>query len=443
MLASGTMPSQDAQSRPSRPLSLLRWTRSHLGLLALAALVLFFATRALMPRILGHEVPVIRPERGTLVQTVVISGRVRAPAKIDLAPQVAATITALPVEEGDRVSAGQVLIELDNTEAQAAVAEAEARLAQARAQLRQILTVTSPQAAEAVRQAEARLSDATLRYQRTSRLLAQASATQEELDRTKIAQELAQSELRATEARARDTARGGAQASAAQAAVSQAEAALLAAQARLAKTRITAPAPGIVIARRLERGSLAQPGQIALIIAQDGASELVVEPDERNLALLAMGQPALASAEAFPDQSFPAQVSFIAPAVDARRGTIEVRLTVPEPPAYLRPDMTVSVEIEVNRKADALTLPADAIRGLATRTPWVLVAEGGLAVRRDVTTGMRGDSNVEITAGLGPDSMIIPAGERDLEPGMKVRPRPQALPSAGKAGNPQAGQGGT
>jgi multidrug efflux pump subunit AcrA (membrane-fusion protein) len=104
--------------------------------------------------------------------------------------------------------------------------------------------------------------------------------------------------------------------------------------------------------------------------------ELVIEPDERNLALLALGQSATASSEAFPDDRFAATVSYIAPAVDPRRGTIEVRLAVPTPPEYLRPDMTVSVEITVAERAHTTILPADAVRGLAEGKPWILVVEG-------------------------------------------------------------------
>jgi HlyD family secretion protein len=96
-------------------------------------------------------------------------------------------------------------------------------------------------------------------------------------------------------------------------------------------------------------------------------------PDERNLADLRLGQRAVASAEAFPDRPFPAEVSYIAPTIDALRGTVEVKLRVPTPPPYLRPSMTVSVEVEVARRANVLTLPPDAVRDAATPAPWVMV----------------------------------------------------------------------
>jgi HlyD family secretion protein len=137
--------------------------------------------------------------------------------------------------------------------------------------------------------------------------------------------------------------------------------------------------------------------------------------------LLALGQPAVASAEAFPDKTFPAKVSFIAPSVDPKRGTIQVRLEVPSPPAYLRPAMTVSVEIEVARKRDALVVDSALVRGLATDSPWLLVARSGRAERAEVGIGLRGDEIVEVTSGLEPDTAIIAPNEKRVVVGSRMR----------------------
>ena len=76
----------------------------------------------------------------------------------------------------------------------------------------------------------------------------------------------------------------------------------------------------------------------------------MLQIDERNLGKLALGQKALASADAYPDQRFAAVVSYINPGVDITRASVEVKLTVADPPDYLRQDMTVSVDIEVARE---------------------------------------------------------------------------------------------
>jgi HlyD family secretion protein len=149
----------------------------------------------------------------------------------------------------------------------------------------------------------------------------------------------------------------------------------------------------------------------------------VIEPDERNLARLALGQPALASAEAFPEQQFAAEVLYIAPSVDAQRGTIEVHLAVAEPPAFLRPHMTISVEVEVGEHADTLVIPRRAVRGLAGEAPFVLVlAEGRVSVQ-PIELGIRGDEQVEVLEGLPDDAWVILDETTPLAAGDRARAR--------------------
>lgn len=104
-----------------------------------------------------------------------------------------------------------------------------------------------------------------------------------------------------------------------------------------------------------------------MALATAGETQIVVQMDERHLAQIALGQKALASADAFG-----AELVFINPGVDAVRGSVEVKLKVPNPPKYLRQDMTVSVDIEVARRVAALTVPSEAVRDAAGKQPWVL-----------------------------------------------------------------------
>jgi HlyD family secretion protein len=87
-----------------------------------------------------------------------------------------------------------------------------------------------------------------------------------------------------------------------------------------------------------------------------------------------------------------------------------VRLAVPAPPEYLRPDMTVSVEITVAERARTTILPADAVRGLAEGKPWILVVEDAHAQRRDVEIGMSGDTRVEVLRGVAARRAGHPGG---------------------------------
>jgi HlyD family secretion protein len=159
-----------------------------------------------------------------------------------------------------------------------------------------------------------------------------------------------------------------------------------------------------------------------MVLAMDGDPELLFDADERNIPFVQLGQRASASADAYPQQVFDATVSFIAPSIDPQRGTIEVRLVVAKPlPAFLKPDMTVSIDLTVATKAQALILPAQAVRGAATRAPWVMTVESGRARRRPVTLGIRGEGTIEIASGLNEGAEVVLPEARPLAEGARVR----------------------
>ncbi|TXT20656.1 MAG: HlyD family secretion protein, partial [bacterium] len=206
----------------------------------------------------------------------------------------------------------------------------------------------------------------------------------------------------------------------AQARLAQAHAALALARARQAKMVLRAPVSGLLVRKAVEAGDTVSQGKVLFEIAAAGQTEIVLQVDEKNLGRLAPGQVASVLADAYPGQPFQAAIFHIAPAVDAAKGSVEVKLRVPEPPAFLRADMTVSVEIVVGRREGALTLPVGALREVTSPKPWVLVAEGGRALRRDVQLGLRGTGVVEVRAGLkGGERVILP--ESGAEPGDRVR----------------------
>jgi len=177
----------------------------------------------------------------------------------------------------------------------------------------------------------------------------------------------------------------------------------------------------------VEPGDVVSPGRVLMVLARSGETRLVFQPEEKNLGLLRVGQPALVSADAFPEQRFSAVITTIAPAVDAQRGTIEVKLRVPSPPAYLRPDMTVSVDVEVARRPGALALPAEAVRAGAEETPWVLALRGGRAERRPVRLGVRGVGYLEVASGLeAGEQVVLPVAQ--LRAGEKARGEVQPPP---------------
>jgi len=107
--------------------------------------------------------------------------------------------------------------------------------------------------------------------------------------------------------------------------------------------------------------------------------------------------------------------------VNAQRGSVDVKLTIPKPPEFLQQDMTVSVEIEVARRQNALSLNAEAIHEAAGQAPWVMLVEHGRALKRPVKLGMLGDKNIEIVAGLAESDLVLPATGVVLKEGSRVR----------------------
>jgi len=397
-------------------------------LTALVVIGAVLAAPVLVRALLGPRVPVRVVERRPLVQRVVVTGRVRAPARVQVGSVVAARVVAVPFDEGAHVKQGDLLVQLDDAAARATLAQAEAGAAQAEARQQQVRELVSRLAAERLDQAQARRKQAEDKLRRAETLFATGASTPEQRDDAQRAFEIARSDEQS--AAAQLTSARGVEYRQAQAALAEAQASVALAQARLSDTRLVAPADGVVITRSVEPGDVVQPGRALIVLARDGDTQLVVEPDEKNLAFLRVGQQALASADAFPDQRFAARVSRIAPSVDAARGTVEVRLDVPQPPAYLRPDLTVSVDIEVARKQGVLVLPADAVREASTGAPWVLVVVDGRTERRAVSLGLRGVGDVEVTSGIEEGDEVVPAGA-ESGIGVRVRTAPVAREGGG------------
>lgn len=375
----------------------------------------------IVQRVRGPEVEVANVARREIVQTVVASGRVVPPARAQVGSIVLGRVVSVHADEGDSVVAGALLVELDDAEARAALEVAEAEEAAARARLAGARGPNTRSAEEALRQAEEQLELAEADLRRTEQLAARDIVAAQELDRARSQRALRES-AREGAASQLEAARGS-QGRAAAAALARARADVTAARARLERHRIVAPFDGLVVTRSVEPGDVVQPGAALFVLTSSGPLELRIDPDEGALALLRSGQPALASAEAFPERRFEAQVGRIGPGVDAMRGTVEVRLVLAQPVPELRVDMTVSVDIEVARRQDARVLPASAVRDLRTGTPWALIVEDGIARRRALRLGAIGEESVEILEGASEGERAIDGELGAVSDGSRVRVR--------------------
>jgi HlyD family secretion protein len=312
-------------------------------------------------------------------------------------------------------------VQIEDAEARAAVLQAKAAVDQANARVAQLRRVGTIVASEALRQADTTLEHAELELARVQSLAASGAVAQAPLDDARHAVDLARAQKAAAEAQHIASTPMGAESRIALTALLQAEAQYTGANVRLAQTRILARQDGVVLTRSVEQGDVVQPARTLMVLAADASPELVFQPDERNLAWIALGQKARASADAYPQQPFDAQVSYIAPSIDPQRGSVEVRLTVPHAPAFLLPDMTVSVDLAVARRENALTVPSAALRDAATPAPWLFTVEGGRLVRKGVKLGIRGEGTVEIAGGLAEGSLVVLPDGRVHAPGLRVR----------------------
>lgn len=383
--------------------------------------ILLGAGGVLLMRWRGVLVRTTAAVRRDLEQHIVSSGRVRVPTRVQIAAQSAGMVVAVGAVEGQRVNAGDLLVQLDDGAERAAVAQAEAAVNQAKARVAQLRRVGAIVATEAANQTQTNLERTQTELERTTKLAATGAVPAVELENARRAVEIAQAQRTAAEAQQVASAPLGADSRVALTAQLTAQAQLSGAKVRLAQTRLVALQSGTVLTRSVEPGDVVQPARTLLVVAADASVQLVVQPDERNLSWIRLGQKARASADAYPQQAFEAVVSYIAPSIDPQRGSVEVRLEVPAPPAYLKPDMTVSVDLTVAAKTAVLTVPSEVVRGISTPTPFVLTVDNGRIARHDVQLGIRGEGSLEIISGIDEThELVIPDG-RVLEVGARVR----------------------
>lgn len=388
--------------------------------LALGAALLF----VFRDQVFGPAVDAYPVTRSDLVQTVVSSGRIMTPQRMSVGSVITATVARIPVDEGQRVRSGDILIVLDDKDTRAALAQAQAAVAQAEAKLRQLREVALPAAEQGLVQAQANLVLARQQYERAQNLLAKGFVSQSALDDAKRNLDVAESQLRAARLQVETNGPSGSDFMLAQTALQQANANVAMAQARLDQTTIRAPVDGTLIGRDVEPGDVAQPGKELMVLAPDGETQVIAQIDEKNLSQLKLGQKALGSADAYPRERFDAELVYVNPGIDALRGSVEVKLRVPHPPEYLRQDMTVSVDIEVGRRANAVVIPSETVIDANTDTPWVMAIEGHRLVRKPVKLGLRGEGHIEVLGGVAPGDMLAATAGTPLKPGQRVRASP-------------------
>ena len=380
------------------------------------------------------EVRIETVQRRDLVSSVTASGQVRPQTKVDVASDVSGKITVLKVKEGQMVKKGDLLLQIDPTNAQAAVDHSEAALASSKAQLTQ---------------SQANLDQAKKSYDRSAQIKKANPQliSDEQLDQLKTAVDV-----------------NSALVDAAKHAVDQAIASVNDTKSSLSKTTIYAPMSGQVTRLDVEQGETAIQGTLnkdaatLLTISDMSLLETRVKVDETDVARIAVGDSAQVQLDAFPDTTFLGRVTRISnSSVKATSGTTstdqavdyEVTILLLNAPKDTRPDFSATAKVITDKKTSVLSVPiialtvrenqaiqqGDTAVGLGKSKPAKEVGkkdvEGVFVVGTDnkvtfraVKVGIAGEKHFEILDGVKDGERIV-AGTyqaiRELKDGTLVR----------------------
>ena len=410
---------------------------SVLGLIVVAV-VGVVALSAFKSRGKGTEVRIEAVENRDLVASVTASGQVQPRTRVDLSADITGRIVQLAVKEGDLVSRGQFLLQIEREQYDAAVQRAEAALASARAQ---------------AAQANANFVQAKRNLERSQEIQRSnpALVSEEQMEQLRTALEVAEAVLNA-----------------ARHSVDQAQAGLTDSRTSLSKTTIRAPMSGRITRLVVEEGETAIMGTLnkdaatLLTISDMSVLETKVKVDETNVSRISVGDSAVIEIDAFPDTTFRGRVVEIsnssvrsvsgAPTAD-QAVDYEVTIELLDAPEGTRPDFSATAKIVTATRLQvrsipiiALTVreqepagaPEDAPVAVTGRQPDREVGrrdvEGVFVVGADnkvtfrpVKVGIAGEKHFEVISGLEPGERIV-AGSyqaiRGLRDGALVREAP-------------------
>ncbi|HEU4401869.1 MAG TPA: efflux RND transporter periplasmic adaptor subunit [Candidatus Polarisedimenticolia bacterium] len=384
------------------------------GVIAVAAIGgIIFVRRGPKPT----PVQMAKVARQDLQAKVTANGKVQAQKKVDISATIPGQVTHLAVKEGDRVTRGQFLLQIDPINPRALARSAQASVAALERQLE------SARASLAQADADRRRAEENWH----ARILSEA-----DLQRARTAFETAQAEVAAAEQR-----------------VAQAGAQLEGARDQLTKTEVRAPMDGVVTAKRIEEGEVAvigiqnSPGTVLLTISDMSVVETELEVDESSIPSVKPGQEARVRIDAYPNRTFEGAVTEVGSSPLLRTNTTDqsikfkVKAQIKDPPADVKPGLSVQADILTGFRAHALAVPLQALVvkeierspgdpapvGAPREEEGVYVVQKGKVLFKPLKTGLVGELAIEATEGLNGDETIVTGPFRvlrTLKPGDPV-----------------------
>ena len=392
-----------------------RWLWLILG--ALALILLAVAASAFRGRKVEVEVAFARKPVSGPAGVLNASGYITPRRRATIAAKITGRVTSVMFDEGTRVTEGQLLATLDDSDARRALDSAKADRDSAQA---------------AIADFEVQLRNAEIELGRTQQLVKAGVQTQQTLDlaittadslRAKI--NLAKQQVAGSEARIREQ------------------------QQAVDNCTIRAPYAGIVVSKDAQVGEMVSPVSAGGGFTRTGiativdlhSNEIEVDVSESYIAKVQPNQPVTAVLDAYPDWNIPAKVRTVIPTADRQKATVKVRISFtddghvrlidPATQPRILPDMGVKVTFLEDEKpkatADKSTgtpavalVPKAAIRE-DNSSKFVLVVKGDTVERRAVTLGSVRGLDVEILAGIQPDALVVVKGPESLRDGQSVQ----------------------
>jgi HlyD family secretion protein len=387
----------------------------------------------------GVAVVTEAPDRRDVEEILRYPGTLSPRQTITVVPKVSGRVDRIHVAEGDRVSAGALLVTIDSESVSLQADQAYAAWQAAEAQLRKaergVRNEELENAAATLAQAEDDFEIAERNLERSKRLFDAGTIPRAKYEEAESAVGAAETTLENAR-RSLAMMREGATSEDLDAVRAQAEA--LKAQYDLAALQkgealVTAPSPGTVAKLLVDPGNLVGPGTALLALVSEHPIHAIIAIPEKHYSRFAGSA---ASSAAVPKtevrvypvaygsaERFAGTLERVSPLIDPQSRTFTVEATVPNLDGRLRPGMYVNAEIVIDRRADSLTVPESA---LVTRDGMlaVFVVETGNsehARMREISVGLRSDGVVEVLGGLEEADRVVTDGNAFLEDGQLVR----------------------
>jgi len=352
-----------------------------------------------------------------LDETYQAVGTVASKTASTLASKIVGSVVAVNAVPGDAVTAGQVLVQIDDRDVVAQVAAAKAGLAAAERGLQE-LQWTSRTAESAKAAADAQLTLAASTYERMSGLIKSATITRQQFDETQAKYDTAKADARRADETLHSLRAREAQAAAR---TDQARAEVADAEARFSYTRIGAPYAGLVTAKNVQVGDMAVVGVPLLTVEDNRNYRLEALLGESYLSRVKLGDKVPVTIDALGGQTLEGRVGEIVPQSDTQSHSFLVKLDLPAVQG-LRSGQFGRAAFTTGQR-EAVTVPASAVVEHGQLTAVYVVDGQGIAHLRLVTLGKAHGDRVEVLSGLTQGELVVAHKAGRLREGSRVEPR--------------------